>query len=76
MGVLPHAFYVIVRNISFFYACNYGGSEYTPPTGDIVIARDSVEYRCGQENSGWDHLDSDNFTFGLEVVGYGVCGNL
>ncbi|KAK5659743.1 hypothetical protein OQA88_954 [Cercophora sp. LCS_1] len=60
----------------FWYGCNYQSGLYYCNPQDVEIAYVSVKYRCGDEGTGWDHLDVPNFTSGIEQLGYGVCAGL
>jgi hypothetical protein len=68
--------YVFVRGSSFWYVCNFNNHNENCKSNGVKIATDSIRYRCGAERVGWDHLDSDNLTYGLEIVGREACGNL
>ncbi|KAK4444023.1 hypothetical protein QBC34DRAFT_475983 [Podospora aff. communis PSN243] len=74
-AILPsRSIFVVVQDMTFWYACNYhreGVYLITPV--DLGIALASITYRCGRGLAGWDHLRGPDVTLGVESVGFGVC---
>ncbi|KAF6810536.1 hypothetical protein CPLU01_15286 [Colletotrichum plurivorum] len=76
-GIFPsHSITVVTVGNVFWYVCNYNNANYGCNQNDMTITLHSVEYSCGKGVTGWDHLDAPNVTWGVELVGAGVCGNL
>lgn len=48
-----------------WYVCNYKDIDQPCSAGDVDVAWESVQYRCGDVTPGWDHSAANDMTYGV-----------